>query len=77
MAEVEPKPLKIMRPPDCMLCGSQMRAKGENVYECEDCDRVVRWMQSTYERLDRKTWRTVSGHAFVVVRKGKRQCKSR
>ena len=55
--------LKIMRPPDCMLCHRTMSANGENVYECDDCSRVVRWMQSTVDGRKRC-------HAFVVVKKG-------
>ena len=55
--------LKIMRPPDCMLCHHQMTAKGENVYECDECGRVVGWMQSTVDGR-------VRCHAFVVVKEG-------
>ncbi len=62
----KPKPLKIMRPPDCNLCQSQMTTEGGNVYECDDCGRVVRWMQSTLTGADQC-------HGFVVMKEGSRR----
>ena len=56
-------PLKIMRPPDCNLCQSQTTTEGGNVYECDDCGRVVRWMQSTLRD-------GVQCHGFVVLKEG-------
>ena len=60
----KPKPLKIMRPPDCNLCFHQMTAEGKNVYKCDDCKRVVRWMISTLRDSGQC-------HGFVILKEGR------